>query len=383
MTTALALCGMAFMVALDIRFAQEEETEIVVEQEVDSVPIAGMSAILKSYAEASEDSAVDYLTTTALANSAETNEYINDDGDSIGKYIVCTAEAYASVYTEADETSEEYARLYTYDVATLISNENGWCKIVSGDIEGYVKAELFAFGADAEALDASTYKTKALINAENVYAYQLKNSRSTVKCVLSYGYEYTVAENDGSGWIKLSIDGVGEYYVSAANVLTYTGHSYAITVEQANANAAAISAGVSAAAAVGPSFVWPLPYTYGVRYISSYYGARGSGYHYGIDIGCPSGTSIYAAMDGVVVANYYSATEGNAIVISYGSGIYTLYFHMCKRSDLAVGTSVTQGQVIGYVGSTGRFTGPHLHFAVGVGGYSQNCLVDPTTYLGI
>lgn len=99
------------------------------------------------------------------------------------------------------------------------------------------------------------------------------------------------------------------------------------------------------------------------------------------------GTPVYAAADGYVVVstalinssgNYYS--YGNYILIAHYNGLYTLYAHMSKRIATA-GQSVTQGQVIGYIGSTGNSTGPHLHFEVRTGNGTWSDRVNPIYYL--
>lgn len=98
--------------------------------------------------------------------------------------------------------------------------------------------------------------------------------------------------------------------------------------------------------------------------------------HTGIDFGAGIGTPIVAAAGGVVVSAGWTGGYGNAVIISHGGGIATLYGH---QSRLAVGTGahVSRGQVIGYVGTTGLSTGPHLHFEVRVNGTP----VDPRGYL--
>ena len=90
----------------------------------------------------------------------------------------------------------------------------------------------------------------------------------------------------------------------------------------------------------------------------------------------PSGTPVYAAYDGDVVAADYSSTMGNYIMINHGNGLYTIYMH---NSALYVkkGESVYKGQNIAAVGSTGRSTGPHLHFSVRLNG----SYVSPWNYL--
>lgn len=97
-------------------------------------------------------------------------------------------------------------------------------------------------------------------------------------------------------------------------------------------------------------------------------GIRTQGLHgrNGIDIGAPTGTPIYASASGtVIVANAggWGGGYGTYAVISHSNGTQTLYAHMSKIS-VARGDTVSQGEVIGYVGNTGRSTGPHLHFEV-------------------
>ena len=98
--------------------------------------------------------------------------------------------------------------------------------------------------------------------------------------------------------------------------------------------------------------------------------------HTGIDIGAPSGAPIVAAAAGTVLVAGWEEGYGNTVVIDHGGGIATLYGHQSSIA-VAVGQSVTRGQVIGAVGSTGHSTGPHLHFEVRVNGSP----VDPLGYL--
>ena len=100
-----------------------------------------------------------------------------------------------------------------------------------------------------------------------------------------------------------------------------------------------------------------------------------SRFHAGIDIGAGYGSSIYAARGGVVVSAGWQNGYGNAVVLDHGDGIATLYAHQSSVSVYA-GQSVSRGDVIGSVGSTGYSTGPHLHFEVRVNGSP----VDPMDY---
>lgn len=125
------------------------------------------------------------------------------------------------------------------------------------------------------------------------------------------------------------------------------------------------------------SYIWPLPgyspgSAYGWRMHPVYHEMR---FHSGEDIGAPQGTAILAADSGSVILASYNGGYGNCVMINHGGGRVTLYGHM---SSIAVsyGQNVTQGDVIGYVGSTGVSTGPHLHFEVRVDGATT----DPKSY---
>lgn len=127
------------------------------------------------------------------------------------------------------------------------------------------------------------------------------------------------------------------------------------------------------------AFTWPCPSS---RRITSDYGPResptagASSYHKGIDIGAAYGSDIVAAADGNVVFAGYSNSAGNYVTVSHGGGLYTVYMH-CSSLVVSQGQSVSRGQVIAKVGSTGISTGNHLHFGVSLNG----SYVNPWNYL--
>jgi murein DD-endopeptidase MepM/ murein hydrolase activator NlpD len=97
-----------------------------------------------------------------------------------------------------------------------------------------------------------------------------------------------------------------------------------------------------------------------------------------VDIPAPSGTPIKAAKSGVVIISGYGSSYGNYVVIAHGDGTRTLYAHQSSRA-VSAGDSVSQGQTIGYVGSTGSSTGNHLHFEIWTGS-SSSSRVNPMNY---
>ena len=124
------------------------------------------------------------------------------------------------------------------------------------------------------------------------------------------------------------------------------------------------------------SMIWPCPSCHS---ISSEFGWRihpiygTSKFHSGVDIGASYGSEIIAADSGTVITAGWVSGYGNCVVISHGGGVTTLYGHMSSIA-CSVGQGVAQGQVIGYVGSTGNSTGPHLHWEVAVNGTQVNPL---------
>ena len=124
------------------------------------------------------------------------------------------------------------------------------------------------------------------------------------------------------------------------------------------------------------SFGWPLA-GYGYGSITQYYGGMYSGTpHKGLDIGVPYGTPIYASESGQVLSAEYHWSWGNNVLIWHNGTYSTRYAH-CSSLAVSAGQYVEKGQVIGYVGSTGQSSGPHLHFEV----YQNGTRVDPLGFV--
>jgi len=106
------------------------------------------------------------------------------------------------------------------------------------------------------------------------------------------------------------------------------------------------------------------------------FGGRGFEYHEGQDIDAAYGTPVIVAASGTVTIAGRQRGYGNVIYVDHGAGLSTRYGHL-SQIDVTIGQSVTRGQTIGLVGSTGRSTGPHLHYEVRI----NNQPVDPRQYL--
>ena len=130
----------------------------------------------------------------------------------------------------------------------------------------------------------------------------------------------------------------------------------------------------------GISWKVPINYTaftspFGYR-IHPIYGYKK--FHYGVDLAAPTGTPIYATRSGTVDTASYNGSAGYYVQINHGDGFRSIYMHM-THYVVSSGQNVTQGQVIGYCGSTGGSTGPHLHFGISYNG----SYVNPANYIRI
>ena len=127
------------------------------------------------------------------------------------------------------------------------------------------------------------------------------------------------------------------------------------------------------------SLIWPIK---NYRPVTSSYGYRRdpftgkTAFHNGLDIAAPHGTNILAADGGTVIRASRYDSYGECVIVDHGKGMITLYAH-CSGYNVKVGQKVDKGDVIAFVGSTGRSTGNHLHFVVRINGQ----YMDPTKYL--
>lgn len=148
-------------------------------------------------------------------------------------------------------------------------------------------------------------------------------------------------------------------------------------IKKANSQNSGSSGGSSGNAGVG-GYIWP---TNSTRYVTSPYGYRicpfhGKEYHNGADIGAPYGSPVLAPKSGTVIQAGWNGGYGISVMIDHHDGIVTLFGHMCDW-NVSEGQQVVQGQVIGWCGSTGNSTGPHIHYTM----YKGSGTLNPLNYL--
>ncbi|MDO9515640.1 MAG: M23 family metallopeptidase [Syntrophales bacterium] len=124
--------------------------------------------------------------------------------------------------------------------------------------------------------------------------------------------------------------------------------------------------------------IWPV-----IGWTTSEFGYRVSPFtgrrelHRGIDIATEIGKEIVAPADGVIRRVSTEKGMGNLVQISHGNGVVTVYGHLLSKSDVKSGQKIKRGDIVGYVGNTGRSTGPHLHYGV----CEDGIYIDPRRYL--
>ena len=241
-----------------------------------------------------------------------------------------------------------------------------------------VKADYEAYKAEVEARQEELEKEKAEIEE------QIKDSEKTLE-ELSEKIKAAEAEQQAAAAAEAAASAsimsfIADY--NARKAASVTGSQYTETTggtttgggEAQTGGTTTVTEPVYTGATGTGSFVWPVPSSYR---ISSTFKVRWGRQHTGIDIDGfgLDGNAIVASDAGTVIKAEYYGGYGNCVVVDHGNGTNTLYGHMSGFA-VSAGSSVTQGQTIGYLGSTGNSTGTHCHFEIIVNG-SQ---IDPLPY---
>lgn len=166
-------------------------------------------------------------------------------------------------------------------------------------------------------------------------------------------------------------DAISKLYVQPAQKITVAKNATNTSTSKYSASGSVNTAGTtsSAKANLGIALIRPVSGTITSRFGVGSRIRRSS--HTGLDIATSTGTPIAAAASGTVTFSGYKGSYGNMLVISHGNGVQTYYGH-CSKLYVSAGAQVSQGQIIGAVGSTGNSTGPHLHLEVRVNGVAYN-----------
>ena len=218
---------------------------------------------------------------------------------------------------------------------------------------------------------ARTRETRAGVAAETHTIAVRTNEQRAVHDRLLASQQALVSTRAQERQSLASIRESEREYLHEANGLAQVSAQLAAQIQAAQSRTAAAGSYSTGSGVSASGLIWPVQGP-----IVSPFGMRWGRMHEGVDIGVPSGTPIHAAAAGTVIYAGWMSGYGNLVVIDHGHGLATAYGH---QSAIAAGNgqSVSQGQVIGYVGCTGHCFGPHLHFEVRVNGAP----VDPLGYL--
>lgn len=244
------------------------------------------------------------------------------------------------------------------DVSELITNVELVKNIYKGDQAAI--ADLKEHKNDVQKKEAALTAEKKELTEEKSELKDTQADLNSSKSQLKKKYQGLLKEEEA---LRKQIDQI----VAAKQVTVQK------TITNANGKTSTKSVTIKLPTTYGNGkFIWPVHGT-----ITCEFGTQRSyERHPGMDIAVPTGTPVRAAASGtVIIANWYGG-YGNAVSISHGSGLTTIYGHN-SRLAVSVGQHVKQGQVIAYAGSTGWSTGPHCHFEVRKNGTA----VNPRNYL--
>jgi len=267
------------------------------------------------------------------------------DGDKIAFVEIDTLPEYEICYSKKDIKSNE-DQVYDTVIATGTPYYRNYAIMLDGEEKAYV-----ATPEEAEQIIANL-KEKKSTNAESI----------------TYVTKYSAEVLEESAVDKV----VSDLFVEPVVEKPKTTTKKTTTATATRVGSVNTSQNVSySSQPLGISLVRPVSGT-----ITSRFGRRSRGIHTGLDIATSKGTPIVAAAGGTVTFAGPKGSYGNLVVVDHGNGVQTYYAH-CSAIYVSAGQSVSQGQKISAIGSTGNSTGPHLHLEVRVNGVCQN----PQNYL--
>ena len=261
------------------------------------------------------------------------------DGDKIAFVEIDTLPEYEICYSKKDIKANE-DQVYNTVIATGTPYYRNYAIMLDGEEKAYV-----ATPEEAEQIIANL-KEKKSTNAESItyvtkYSSDILEESAVDKVVADLFVEPVVEKPKNTTTAKATTT------TKVGSVNTSQNVSYS-------------------SKALGISLVRPVSGT-----ITSRFGRRSRGIHTGLDIATSKGTPIVAAAGGKVTFAGPKGSYGNLVVVDHGNGVQTYYAH-CSAIYVSAGQTVSQGQKISAIGSTGNSTGPHLHLEVRVDGVCQN-----------
>lgn len=224
----------------------------------------------------------------------------------------------------------------------------------------------YRYYAILENQEEKIYVSKFSDAEEIVNKLKEKNSSNMENITISEKYDTELKE------MASTEDAVAKLYVEPKKITVASNKSKTNSISSGTVNTATNIS--STKVSLGISLIKPVS---GI--ISSRFGARSSirsSAHTGLDIATSTGTPVAAAASGTVTFSGWKGSYGKLLVITHSNGVQTYYGH-CNSLYASVGQTVSQGQTIAAVGSTGNSTGPHLHFEIRVNGVAYN----PQNYL--
>lgn len=295
-------------------------------------------------------------------------KFMYENGDSAYLEMILEAKDFSDLLNKADYVKA----ISEYDRNMLTEFQNTITEIAAK--EAQVEQEY----AEIEALKASVEEQKATVESiTNTKKQEMENYKKEIAQSKELAAEYEAEIEEQEELIQqLIAQAERERKAEEERKRQEAARRAEMAKQSSSPQQSAQPAGQNVSSS---GWTWPCPAS---RRITSPFGYRihpTLGYnklHNGTDIGAPTGTQIVAAGSGTVIAAAYNSSMGNYVMIDHGSGIVTIYMH-CSALATSSGSNVSAGQTIAYVGSTGRSTGPHLHFGMMING----SYVNPMNYV--